>query len=257
MDGRDTLPTSGAGYLEQLQQQMREYGVGKLASVSAGATTRWIATGAGSGRAKAFDAMVNGPCGGRRVRRSACARLKESYNNGVTDEFIIPFACADAQGKPSAPIRDEDVCICFNYRADRARQITRVLAREQRARRTKDGRDLPGAESGRGDSAHAGAEESALRLHDAVRQEFHAAGRHSAGIDGQPAGEPDGAGESAQPARGGDGEVRARDVLLQWRNREAVSGRRSDSGAVAESCDLRSGAGDVAPPESPTLWSRR
>ena len=56
--------------------------------------------------------------------------MTESYNNGVTDEFIIPFVVVDGAGKPVAQIRDEDVCINFNFRADRAREITRALTRE-------------------------------------------------------------------------------------------------------------------------------
>ncbi len=57
----------------------------------------------------------------------------------------IPFPCADAKGKPVATIADEDVCICFNFRADRARQITRVLARNS-GLTAQEGRDLPGAD---------------------------------------------------------------------------------------------------------------
>ncbi len=74
------------------------------------------------------------------------ARIKESYNNGVTDEFIIPFVVVDGAGKPVGQIRDEDVCINFNFRADRARQITRVLARESGLNKN-GGRDLEGWES--------------------------------------------------------------------------------------------------------------
>jgi len=58
------------------------------------------------------------------------ALIKDRYNNGITDEFTIPFVVTDAAGKPNSLIRDEDVVINFNYRADRARQITRVLTRE-------------------------------------------------------------------------------------------------------------------------------
>src|SRR5205823_967888 len=72
--------------------------------------------------------------------------IKDSYNRGVTDEFILPFVVADERGQPVATIRDEDVCVSFNFRADRARQIARVLARESGI--TKEGgRDLPDAES--------------------------------------------------------------------------------------------------------------
>jgi len=127
MDGRDTLPTSGAGYLESLLQKMREYGIGKIASVSGryyamDRDRRW------EREKKAFDAMVKGQAEGG-AYHDPVARIKESYNNGVTDEFIVPFVVTDEHSRPNGVIRDEDVCIMFNFRADRARQITRVLAR--------------------------------------------------------------------------------------------------------------------------------
>jgi 2,3-bisphosphoglycerate-independent phosphoglycerate mutase len=143
LDGRDTLPTSGAGYLEQLQQQMREQGVGAIASVSGryyamDRDRRW------ERERKAFDAMALGNGEGG-LYADPVARLRESYNNGVTDEFVIPFTCTDAKGRPLTTIADDDVCICFNFRADRARQITRVLARNS-GLTAQDGRDLPGAD---------------------------------------------------------------------------------------------------------------
>jgi 2,3-bisphosphoglycerate-independent phosphoglycerate mutase len=143
MDGRDTLPTSGTGYLAALEQKMREYGVGKIASVSGryyamDRDRRWE-------REKlAFDAMVTGKAEGG-AYADPIARVKESYNNGVTDEFIVPFVVTDAYGRPNGVIRDRDVCIMFNYRADRARQITRVLARNSGLTK-QEGRDLPGAD---------------------------------------------------------------------------------------------------------------
>jgi 2,3-bisphosphoglycerate-independent phosphoglycerate mutase len=144
MDGRDTLPTSGAGYIAQLEQKMREYGVGKLASVSGryyamDRDRRW------ERERKAFDAMVAGKAEGG-VYANAVARIKESYNSGTTDEFLIPFVVTDAAGKPVGQIRDEDVCINFNFRADRARQITRVLARES-GLNAQGGRNLDAWES--------------------------------------------------------------------------------------------------------------
>ena len=143
MDGRDTLPTNGAKYLEQLQQQMREYGVGQIASVSGryyamDRDRRW------EREAKAFNAMVKGQAEGG-IHADPVLALRACYNNGVTDEFVIPFVCADANGKPVAVIENDDVCICFNYRADRARQITRVLGRNSRLT-AQQGRDLPGAD---------------------------------------------------------------------------------------------------------------
>jgi 2,3-bisphosphoglycerate-independent phosphoglycerate mutase len=134
MDGRDTLPTSGLDYIEELQQQMREIGIGQIASVSGryyamDRDLRW------EKELQAFDAMVTGkPEGGR--YHEPHARIAELYNNNITDEFIPPFTCIDAVGNPIGPIRDEDTVICFNYRADRVRQITRVLCR--RSGFTKD-----------------------------------------------------------------------------------------------------------------------
>jgi 2,3-bisphosphoglycerate-independent phosphoglycerate mutase len=127
MDGRDTMPTSGAGYLEELQQKFEEYGVGKIASVSGryfamDRDLRW------EKELKAFDAMVTGQTAGG-AYRDAVERVRESYNNGVTDEFIEPFVCVDEHGEPVGRIGDRDAVICFNYRADRVRQITRVLTR--------------------------------------------------------------------------------------------------------------------------------
>ncbi|HEX7959303.1 MAG TPA: 2,3-bisphosphoglycerate-independent phosphoglycerate mutase, partial [Terriglobales bacterium] len=71
--------------------------------------------------------------------------MKDSYERGVTDEFVIPFVCVDNRGEPVTTIRDDDSCINFNFRADRARQITRVLARNSGLTK-QDGRDLPDAD---------------------------------------------------------------------------------------------------------------
>src|SRR5712671_641126 len=142
MDGRDTLPTNGAGYLEQLQQKMREYNCGQIASVNGryyamDRDRRWERI------AKAFNAMVLGDGeGGKYV--DPVQGVKDSYNRGTTDEFIVPFVCTDDRGEPLATIRDEDSCICFNFRADRVRQITRALARNS-GLNDKGGSDLPGA----------------------------------------------------------------------------------------------------------------
>jgi 2,3-bisphosphoglycerate-independent phosphoglycerate mutase len=142
MDGRDTLPTNGAGYLEQLQQKMREYNAGKIATVNGryyamDRDRRWERI------AKAFNAMVfaDGE-GGKYV--DAVQGVKESYNKGITDEFVVPFVCVD-KGEPLATVRDEDSCICFNFRADRVRQITRALTRNS-GLNEKAGRDLPGSD---------------------------------------------------------------------------------------------------------------
>jgi 2,3-bisphosphoglycerate-independent phosphoglycerate mutase len=127
MDGRDTLPTNGIGYLEQLQQTLRAAGTGEIASVSGryyamDRDLRW------EKEKQAFDAMVTGhPDGGRYA--DPIERIRELYNNKITDEFVLPFTCVNGEGHPIALIRDHDVVINFNYRADRVRQITRVLTR--------------------------------------------------------------------------------------------------------------------------------
>jgi len=144
MDGRDTLPTNGAGYLEQLQQKMREYNSGKIATVNGryyamDRDRRWERI------VKAFNAMVYGD-GEAKKYADAVQGMKDSYNQGVTDEFVVPFVCTDKdnRGAPLAKITDEDSCICFNFRADRVRQITRALCRNS-GLNPQGGSDLPGA----------------------------------------------------------------------------------------------------------------
>ena len=142
MDGRDTLPTNGAGYLEQLQQKMREYNCGKIATVNGryyamDRDRRWERI------AKAYSAMVSADAQGGK-NADPVQGMKDSYNQGVTDEFVIPFVCTDSRGQALATIRDEDSCVCFNFRADRVRQITRALARNSGLNQN-GGSDLPGA----------------------------------------------------------------------------------------------------------------
>ena len=142
MDGRDTLPTNGAGYVEQLQHKMREYNSGKIATVNGryyamDRDRRWERI------AKAYNAMVFADAEGGKTA-DPVQRMKDSYNRGVTDEFVIPFVCTSKNGQAPATIRDDDACVCFNFRADRVRQITRALARNSGLNAT-GGSDLPGA----------------------------------------------------------------------------------------------------------------
>jgi len=142
MDGRDTLPTNGAGYLEKLQQKMREYNCGKIATVNGryyamDRDRRWERI------SKAYNAMVFSDAEGGK-QSDPVAGMKESYNNGVTDEFVVPFVCTDSHGQALATIRDDDSCICFNFRADRVRQITRALTRNS-GLNAQGGSDLAGA----------------------------------------------------------------------------------------------------------------
>ncbi|HUQ49241.1 MAG TPA: 2,3-bisphosphoglycerate-independent phosphoglycerate mutase [Terriglobales bacterium] len=144
MDGRDTLPTNGAGYIQQLQQKMREYSCGRIASISGryyamDRDRRWPRI------QLAFDAMVKGKSEAPSFV-DPVKGVRDSYNKGVTDEFIIPFVCTNENGAPITTIRDEDVCINFNYRADRGRQITRALARNS-GLTADQGKQLPDAEA--------------------------------------------------------------------------------------------------------------
>ena len=183
MDGRDTLPTTGAGYLEELQQKFAEYGVGKLASVSGryfamDRDLRW------EKERKAFDAMVTGDAEGGSYR-DAVARVRESYNNGVTDEFIEPFVCVDENGEPVGTIADDDAVHLLQLsRGPRAADYAGAGAATV-GLTANGGRELPKAAELDAEIPLAQrADGSALRDDDAVRPEVRAADGDSAGEHG-------------------------------------------------------------------------
>jgi 2,3-bisphosphoglycerate-independent phosphoglycerate mutase len=123
MDGRDTPPESGAGFLEQLQREIRRIGVGRVATLSGryyamDRDKRWDRIE----RAKA--AMVDGV--GEKAADPVNA-AKRSYECGITDEFIEPAVIVDQRQEPVGRIRTEDAGIFFNYRADRGREMTQAL----------------------------------------------------------------------------------------------------------------------------------
>jgi 2,3-bisphosphoglycerate-independent phosphoglycerate mutase len=123
MDGRDTPPESGAGFIEQIQKEMRQIGAGKIASVSGryfamDRDKRWDRV------ERAFNAMV---LGNGEKSDDPVAAVKRSYEHRVTDEFIEPVTIVDANKQPVGLIRDDDACIFFNYRADRGREMTAAL----------------------------------------------------------------------------------------------------------------------------------
>jgi 2,3-bisphosphoglycerate-independent phosphoglycerate mutase len=125
-DGRDTAPHSGIDYLQQLQQQMREIGCGQVASISGryyamDRDHRWERV------ERAYRAIVHGDSPAKFV--DPVAAIRQAYERGTTDEFIEPAVIVDANSsQPIGPIRDEDAIIFFNFRADRARQMTRAIA---------------------------------------------------------------------------------------------------------------------------------
>jgi 2,3-bisphosphoglycerate-independent phosphoglycerate mutase len=118
LDGRDTPPTSGVGYIERLQQQMDKIGVGRIATISGryylmDRDKRWERL------VLAYDALTAGA--GVKATESVQA-VKDAYSRGETDEFIKPIILEGTRR-----ISHNDAVIFFNFRADRAREITRAL----------------------------------------------------------------------------------------------------------------------------------
>ncbi len=126
-DGRDVAPTSGAGFLKELQDKLNEFGFGKIASVSG----RYYAMDRDNNwdrEEKAYDMLTLG--NGVPFEGSAEDAAKASYEGGVNDEFILPTNLTEG-GKPVALIEKGDSIICFNFRPDRARQISRMFSQSE------------------------------------------------------------------------------------------------------------------------------
>jgi 2,3-bisphosphoglycerate-independent phosphoglycerate mutase len=124
-DGRDEPPTSAAGFIEQLQSQIREIGVGRIASVSGryyamDRDRRWDRT------EKAYRVVVDGV---GPTAPDPVTFINDSYRSGTTDEFLPPTRISP-DGDPPLPINDGDSVIFFNFRPDRARQLTHAMLDE-------------------------------------------------------------------------------------------------------------------------------
>ena len=120
MDGRDTPPESGKGYIEQLQAHLDKLGFGKIATIS-GRFYAMDRDNIWDRVQKAYEALVDG----KGIEESdPIEAMQNSYDKGVTDEFVIPTVLTDG-GKPVATIDEGDSVVFFNFRPDRARQITR------------------------------------------------------------------------------------------------------------------------------------
>ena len=122
LDGRDTAPTSAKGYVEELQAKMKEIGVGEIASLEGryyamDRDNRWDRV------EKAYRAVAEGQ--GEKAE-DALAALDASYAKGVTDEFVVPTVI-EKDGKPVATVNDGDSIIFYNFRPDRAREMTRAF----------------------------------------------------------------------------------------------------------------------------------
>ena len=126
LDGRDVPPMSAYGYVEALQVKVMEIGCGRIASFvgryyAMDRDQRWERT------QRAYELLVN--ANGERCIDPVAA-IKQSYEHGTSDEFVEPHVITDEHGQPTATIQDGDAVIFYNFRSDRARQITRALAVE-------------------------------------------------------------------------------------------------------------------------------
>ncbi len=122
MDGRDTPPSSGIEYVKELEAKMKELGVGEIATLSGryyamDRDNRW------DREEKAYRALVFGE---GHTAESAVEGMQKSYDEGVTDEFVVPTVI-QKNGQPVAKIQAHDSIIFYNFRPDRARQLTRAF----------------------------------------------------------------------------------------------------------------------------------
>lgn len=126
LDGRDTPPASGKSYVEALEGKMKELGIGKVASVSGryyamDRDNRWDRV------KRAYDALTKGE--GNQAQ-SATAGIQASYDAEKNDEFVEPFVVTE-NGAPVAVVEDGDSVIFFNFRPDRARELTRAFCDDE------------------------------------------------------------------------------------------------------------------------------
>ncbi len=125
LDGRDTTPMGGVGFLEELQAKMKILGIGEVSTVMGryygmDRDNRWDRT------ERAYQAMTGGA--GTRTG-TIIDEVKRSYAAGTTDEFVLPIV-VEKNGAPIGPIVDNDAVIFFNFRTDRTRQLTRAFIDE-------------------------------------------------------------------------------------------------------------------------------
>ena len=126
LDGRDTPPESGKDFVAQLEEKMAEIGVGKVASVmgryyAMDRDKRWDRV------ELAYRALTKGE---GKAAESATAGIQASYDDGKADEFVVPFVVTE-NGAPRASIKDGDSVVFFNFRPDRAREITHAFCDDE------------------------------------------------------------------------------------------------------------------------------
>jgi 2,3-bisphosphoglycerate-independent phosphoglycerate mutase len=121
MDGRDVPPESGKGYVEQLQAQLTKIGCGEIATLMG----RYYAMDRDNRFERVEKAYAALTYGEGVMEEDPVSAMQHSYDNGVTDEFVVP-AVIVKDGKPTGMIAENDSVIFFNFRPDRAREITRA-----------------------------------------------------------------------------------------------------------------------------------
>lgn len=121
MDGRDVPPTSGKGYVEQVDAKLKELGVGRIATVMG----RYYAMDRDNRFERVEKAYAALTYGEGLTASSAAEAMQQSYDAGVTDEFVVPTVVL-TDGKPTATIQAQDSVIFYNFRPDRAREISRA-----------------------------------------------------------------------------------------------------------------------------------
>ena len=123
LDGRDVPPTSGAEFMAELEKEIKEIGVGSVATIM-GRFYAMDRDNAWDRVEKAYKAMVDGE---GIQETDAVTAVKNSYANDVTDEFVLPTVITNEDGTPVSVVKDNDSVIFFNFRPDRAREMTRAF----------------------------------------------------------------------------------------------------------------------------------
>ena len=125
MDGRDVAPSSGKSFIEELENYMKEIGCGKIATISGryyamDRDNRWERV------QLAYDAIVNGK---GETATSAVEAIENSYHDNKTDEFVLPCVILE-NGHPTATVKNNDSVVFFNFRPDRARELTNAMTQD-------------------------------------------------------------------------------------------------------------------------------
>ena len=122
LDGRDTPPASGKDFVAQLEEKMSEIGVGKVASLAG----RYYAMDRDNNWDRVEQAYLSLTTGEGKQAESAVKAMEDSYAADVTDEFVVPTVITE-NGKPLSVVKENDSVIFFNFRPDRAREMTRAF----------------------------------------------------------------------------------------------------------------------------------